>query len=594
MCDKFLWIVLCSVIARKIYIVNGILLLFALKRFIDLSTLSTQSGGVPVLVLKEGASRSRGREAQHNNITAAKVVAESIKSAFGPKGMDKLLVDNFGDIIVTSDGRTILDEMDIQHPAAKMLVEVAKTQDNEAGDGTTSAVIITGDLLGRAESLIEKGIHPTVIIDGYKKALEKALETLEKIALPFDLSQSKEFLKKTAVTSLSGKLVADYKEYLSDLVIKAMFDVMEKQSDGTYKVDVDDVKVEKKTGESLGDTKLVSGIVVDKEIVHSGMPKHVTNAKIILIDASLENDKPEFDSKINIENPLHIAAFLKQEENMLRDMVDKIVATGANVVICQKGIDDMVQHFLVQKGIAAIRRAKKSDMEKLARAIGGKIISNLDDISSKDLGYAALVEERKIGDDKMTFIEGCKNPKAVTILIRGGTERLNNEAERSIHDALCVIRDLIQEPKIVAGGSASEMEMATSLKKYAQTISGREQLAILAFAEALETIAVTLSENAGLDPIDILSELRAKHEKRETWAGIDVNSGKVQDMTKMDVYEPVAVKRQIIKSAYEAASLILKIDDVIASGKSKMPQTPPGGMPDGMGGMGGYPGAGEY
>ena len=560
-----------------------------------MSTLPTQAGGVPVLVLKEGANRSRGRDAQHNNITAAKIVSESIKNAFGPKGMDKLLVDNFGDITVTSDGRTILDEMDIQHPAAKMLVEVAKTQDNEVGDGTTSAVIITGELLGHAESLIDKNIHPTVIIDGYKKASEKALETLEKIALHFDFSKSKDFLKKTAITTMASKLVADHKEYLSDIVIQAMLEVMEKQPDGTYKADIDDVKVEKKTGESLSDTKLVNGIVIDKEIVHSGMPKHVKNAKIILIDASIENDKPEFDSKLNIDDPANIAAFLQQEEDMLRDMVDKIVATGANVVICQKGIDDIAQHFLAQKGIIAIRRAKKSDMEKLARAIGGKISSNINDLSTSNLGYAALVEERKIGDDKMTFIEGCTNPKAVTILIRGGTERLNNEAERSIHDALCVIRDLIVDPKVVAGGSASEMEMANSLKTYAQTISGREQLAILAFAEALESITVTLSENAGLDPIDILSELRYRHEKRETWAGIDVNSGKVQDMTKMNVYEPVAVKRQIIKSAYEAASLILKIDDVIASGKNKMPQAPPGGMPGGMGGgMGGYPGIGEY
>ncbi|MCL2691376.1 MAG: TCP-1/cpn60 chaperonin family protein [Candidatus Bathyarchaeota archaeon] len=560
-----------------------------------MSTLPTQAGGVPVLVLKEGANRSRGRDAQHNNITAAKIVAESIKNAFGPKGMDKLLVDNFGDITVTSDGRTILDEMDIQHPAAKMLVEVAKTQDNEVGDGTTSAVIITGELLGHAESLIDKNIHPTVIIDGYKKASEKALETLEKIALHFDFSKSKDFLKKTAITTMASKLVADHKEYLSDIVIQAMLEVMEKQPDGTYKADIDDVKVEKKTGESLSDTKLVNGIVIDKEIVHSGMPKHVKNAKIILIDTSIENDKPEFDSKLNIDDPANIAAFLQEEEDMLRDMVDKIVATGANVVICQKGIDDIAQHFLAQKGIIAIRRAKKSDMEKLARAIGGKISSNINDLSTSNLGYAALVEERKIGDDKMTFIEGCTNPKAVTILIRGGTERLNNEAERSIHDALCVIRDLIVDPKVVAGGSASEMEMANSLKTYAQTISGREQLAILAFAEALESITVTLSENAGLDPIDILSELRYRHEKRETWAGIDVNSGKVQDMTKMNVYEPVAVKRQIIKSAYEAASLILKIDDVIASGKNKMPQAPPGGMPGGMGGgMGGYPGIGEY
>jgi thermosome len=557
-----------------------------------LSSSSAQTGGVPVLVLKEGANRSRGREAQHNNITAAKIVAESVKSAFGPKGMDKLLVDNFGDVTITSDGRTILDEMDIQHPVAKMLVEVAKTQDSEAGDGTTTAVIIAGELLGYAEKLLNKNIHPTIIVDGYRKASEKALKVLDKIAISFDLSKSEEFLKKTAVTSLAGKLVAEYKEYLGDIVVKAILEVAEKQKDGTYKVDVDDVKVEKKTGESLGGTKLVNGIILDKEIVHSGMSKRVENAKIALIDASLENDKPEIDSKINIEDPNQISVFLKQEEDMLRDMVEKIFATGANVVICQKGIDDMVQHFLAKKNIAAIRRAKKSDMEKLARAIGGKIVSNLNDMSSKDLGCAALVEERRIGDDKMTFIEGCKNPKAVTILIRGGTERLNNETERSIHDALCVVRDLVQEPKLVAGGSASEMEMANSLKKYAQTIRGREQLAILAFVEALEVVAVALSENAGLDAIDILAELRSRHEKGETWAGIEVNSGKIQDMAKIGVYEPVAVKRQIIKSAYEAASLILKIDNVIASEKNKMSPAPHGGMPGGMGG--GYPDIGEY
>ena len=555
-----------------------------------MSSLSTQAGGVPVIVLREGSNRSRGRDAQHNNITAAKVVAESVRSALGPKGMDKMLVDNFGDVTVTSDGRTILDEMDVQHPAAKMLVEVAKTQDNEAGDGTTSAVIIAGELLSRAEELVDKNIHPTVIIEGYKKASEKALETLDKIAMPVDL-KSTDYLKKAAITSMASKLVAEYKEYLADIVVKAMLSVAEKQ-DGVYKVDVDDVKVEKKTGESLKDTSLINGIVLDKEIVHSGMPKRVEKAKIALLDASLENEKPEIDTKINIESPSQIEAFLKQEETMLKDMVDKVLASGANVIVCQKGIDDMAQHFLARKGIVAIRRAKKSDMEKLARATGAKIQSDLDDISSDDLGYAALVEERRIGDDKMTFIEGCKNPKAVTILIRGGTERLNAEAERSIHDALCVVRDLIHEPKIVAGGSAPELEMANVLKKYAETLPGREQLAVRVFAEALESIAITLSENAGLDPIDILSELRSRHENGETWAGIEVLSGKVQDMTKAGVFEPVAVKKQIIKSAYEAASMILKIDDVIASGKSKGPPMPPGGgMP---GGMGGYPGAGEY
>ncbi len=549
------------------------------------------SGSVPVLVLKEGSSRSRGREAQHTNITAAKIVAESVRSALGPKGMDKMLTDSFGDVTITSDGATILKEMDVQNPAAKMLVEVAKAQDNEAGDGTTSAVIIAGELLSKSEELLDKNIHPTVIIDGFKMAQEKALEVLEKIALPVDLKKQ-DYLKKAAVTSMASKLVAEYKEYLADIAVKAMLAVAEKE-DGGYKADVDDVLVEKKTGESLKETSLINGIVIDKEIVHSGMPKRVEKAKIALLDAALEIEKTEYDSKLNIESPQQIEAFLKQEESMLKAMADKIAAVGANVVICQKGIDDMVQHFLSRKGIAAIRRAKKSDMERLAKATGGNIVSNLEALTAKDLGEAALVEERKIAEDKMTFIEGCKHPKAVTILIRGSTPRMNAETERSIHDALCVVRDLILEPKIVAGGSAPEMEMSKTLKQFAEKQSGREQLAIKAFAEALEVIAITLSENAGLDPIDILSELRARHEKGETWAGIEVLSGKVQDMSKAGVFEPLAVKKQIIKSAAEAAMMIVKIDDVIASQKMKTPPMPPGGgMPPGAGmggmGMGGY------
>ncbi len=553
---------------------------------------SSQAGGIPVMVMKEGSNRSRGREAQHSNIMAAKVVSESVRSALGPKGMDKMLVDSFGDVTITSDGRTILDEMDVQHPAAKMLVEVAKTQDKEAGDGTTSAVIIAGELLSRAEELIDKDIHPTVIIDGYRKAADKALETLEKIAITIDL-KSNDYLKKAAATAMGSKIVAEYKDYLADLAVKAMLAVAEKQADGTFKADVDDVKVEKKTGESLKDTSLINGIVLDKEIVHSGMPKRLEKAKIALLDASLENEKPEMDAKINIESPDQIEAFLKQEETMLKDMVEKILSSGANVVICQKGIDDMAQHFLARKGVIAIRRAKKSDMEKLARATGAKIVSNIDALAASDLGYAALVEERRTGEDKMTYVEGCKNPKSVTLLIRGGTQRMTAETERSIHDALCVVRDLIEEPKIVAGGSAPEMEMASVLKKYAQTVKGREQLAIAIFAESLEAIAVTLAENAGLDPVDILSELRTRHEKGEKWAGIDVLAGKVEDMTKINVYEPLAVKKQIIKSANEAASMILKIDDVISSSKMKTPPMPPGGgMPGGMGmgGMGGMPG----
>ncbi len=553
---------------------------------------SSQAGGVPVMVMREGSKRSRGREAQHSNIMAAKVVAESVRSSLGPKGMDKMLVDSFGDVTITSDGRTILDEMDVQHPAAKMLVEVAKTQDKEAGDGTTSAVIIAGELLSRAEELIDKNIHPTIIIDGYRKAADKALETLEKIAIPIDL-KSPDYLKKAAATAMGSKIVAEYKDYLADLAVKAMLAVAEKQN-GDYKADVDDVKVEKKTGESLAATSLINGVVLDKEIVHSGMPKRIENAKIALLDLSLENEKPEMDAKISIESPEQIEAFLNQEEAMLKAMVDKVVASGANVVICQKGIDDMVQHFLARKGVIAIRRAKKSDMEKLARATGGKILSNLDALTASDLGFAALVEERRTGDDKMTYVEGCKNPKSVTLLIRGGTQRMTAEAERSIHDALCVVKDLIEDPRVVAGGSAPELEMASVLKKYAQTVKGREQLAITIFAESLESIANTLAENAGLDPIDILLELRTRHEKGETWAGINVLAGKVEDMTKINVYEPLAVKKQIIKSANEAATMILKIDDVIATAKMKTPPMPPGGgMPGGgmgMGGMGGMPG----
>jgi len=550
----------------------------------------SSAGGIPVLVLKEGSSRSRGREAQGNNIEAAKVVAEVVKSALGPKGMDKMLVDSFGDVTITSDGRTILDEMDIQHPAAKRMVEVAKTQDNEAGDGTTTAVIISGELLNKAQELIEKSVHPTVIIDGYRKAAEKALETLEKIAIKIDV-ESSDYLKKAAMTAMASKLVAEHKEYLADIAVKAILAVAEKDGE-KYKADIDDVKVEKKPGESVRGTKLVQGIVLDKDIAHSGMPKRVEKAKIALLDCPLEIEKTEFDAKINIESPEQMEGFLKQEEDMLRNMVDKILKAGANVVLCEKGVDDMAQHFLARKGIMLVRRNKKSDMEKLAKATGGKIVTNLDALNADDLGYAALVEERKIGDDKMTFIEGCKHPKAVTILIRGGTQRIIDEAERSIHDALCVVRDLIEEPKVVAGGGAPELEVSRALRKYAETLPGREQLAVRAFAEAFEAIPSTLTENAGLDPIDILSDLRSRHEKGETWAGIEVISGKIQDMSKAGVFEPLAVKKQIVKSATEASTMLLKIDDVIAAGKMRTPPTPPGGGPGGMPG-GGYPGMGE-
>jgi thermosome len=523
---------------------------------------------------------------------ATKIVAEAVKSALGPKGMDKMLVDSFGDVTITSDGRTILSEMDIQHPAAKMMVEVSKTQDDEVGDGTTSAVIIAGELLGKAEDLIDKNVHPTVIIDGYRKAAEKALEVLEKIAIPVR-SNDRQWLKRVAMTAMASKLVADHKEQLAEIASDAVLHVAEKVGK-EYKVDIDDIMVEKKPGESLTETRLINGIVVDKEVIHPGMPKRVENAKIVLLDTAMEIEKTEFDAKINIESPDQMEAFLQQEESMLKDMVEKVAKTGANVIVAQKGIDDLVQHFLARKQILAVRRVKKSDMEKLAKATGGKIITNLDDISAKDLGYAELVEERKIGDDKMTFIEGCKNPKSVAILIRGGTERIVAEAERSIHDALCVARDVVREPKVVAGGGSPELEVAKALREYAQTLPGREQLAVSAYAEALESIPLTLSENAGLDPIDIISELRARHEKGEVWAGVDVLEGKPKNLEKVGVFEPLAVKKQIIKSATEAATMILKIDDVIASGKMKTPPMPPGGgPPGGMGGMGGM-GAGEY
>ncbi len=552
--------------------------------------LSTQLAGTPVLILREGASRSRGRDAQHANVMAARIVAESVKSALGPKGMDKMLVDSFGDVTITSDGRTVLDEMDIQHPAAKMMVEVAKTQDDEVGDGTTTAVIIAGELLGNAEDLIDKNVHPTIIIDGYRKAADRALELLEKIAVPVK-PKDRKFIEMVATTSMASKLVAENKEYLAKIATSGILQVSEKTETG-FKVDIDDIKVEKKAGESLTDTKLINGILVDKEVVHPGMPRRVEKAQIVLLDTALEIEKTEFDAKINIESPEQMDAFLKQEENMLKGMVDKILAKGVNVVICQKGIDDLAQHFLARKDILAVRRVKKSDMEKLAKATGGKIITNLDDMTKRDLGFAELVEERKIADDKMTFIEGCKNPRAVTILIRGGTERIVDEAERSLHDALCVARDVIEEPKLVAGGGAPELEVARALREYADSLPGREQLAITRFADAFEAVPTTLAENAGLDPIDIISELRARHEKGEVWAGIEVHDGKVKDMRKVGVYEPLAVKKQIIKSATEAASMILKIDDVIASGKMKAPPTPPGGPPGGPG-MGPM-GAGAY
>ena len=539
--------------------------------------------GQPIIILKEGTERSRGSEARNANIMAARIVSEAVKSSLGPKGMDKMLVDSFGDVTITNDGATMLKEMDVQHPAAKMMVEVAKTQDDEVGDGTTSVVVLSGELLGKAVELMDKKIHPTVIIDGYRDAQEQALKFLEEIALKVE-PKDKEMLKKVAMTSMASKLISGHSDYLSDLAVDAILQITEETDDG-YEADLDMVKLEKKPGGSLTDTTLISGLVIDKEVVHSDMPKLVREAKIGLLNASMEVEKTEFDSKIHIEHPEEIQAYLDQEEQMLREMVEKVKKAGINVLFCQKGIDDMVQHFMSRAGILAARRLKKSDMEALAKATGAKIVTSVDDLTETDAGYAKVVEERKIGDEKMIFVEGCKNPKAVSILIRGGSERIVDEAERSIHDALCVIRDVVEEPKIVAGGGAPEIEVARRLRRYAEGLSGRERLAVSAFAEALEVIPTTLAENTGMDPIDAISEMQSRHEKGELWVGLDALNGKVADMAELNVYEPMQVKAQAIKSATEAATMLLKIDDVIAASKMK-PPTPPsgpgGGMPGGM------------
>ena len=523
------------------------------------------AGGVPVIILKEGTQRSRGREAQLNNIMVAKIISETMRSSLGPRGMDKMLVDSFGDVTITNDGATILKEMDVEHPVAKMLVEVAKAQDAEVGDGTTTVVVLAGELLAKAEELIEKEVHPALIIEGYKKAARKALEIYDKIAIPVSPTD-KEILKKIAKTSMASKLVSEEAEYLSEIAVEAVLRVAEKVND-QWRVDLDNIKIEKKEGQSLRDTKLIDGIVLDKEVVHRGMPKIVHDAKIALLDAPLEIEKTEFDAKLHIESPEQMKAFMEQEEKMLKEMVEKIAAAGANVVLCQKGIDDMAQHFLARKGILAVRRIKKSDVDKIARATGARIITRIEEITPKDLGKAKLVEERKVGEDRMVFIEQCENPKSITILIRGGTKRLVDEAERSIKDALNVIKDVVIEGRVVAGGGAPEMEVALGLRDYAKTLAGKEQLAVEKFAEALEIVPAQLAENAGLDPIEIIVALRAEHKEGKKWMGINVFDRKVDDMYKLDVVEPVLVKKQVIKSAVEAAAMILKIDDVIAASK---------------------------
>ncbi|MFH1229414.1 MAG: thermosome subunit beta [Candidatus Aenigmatarchaeota archaeon] len=542
-----------------------------------------QLAGQPILVLPEGTLRTLGRDAQHNNIAAAKAVADAVRTTLGPKGMDKMLVDSLGDIVITNDGVTILQEMQIEHPAAKMLVEVAKTQNEEVGDGTTTAAVLAGELLKKAEALLDQDIHPTVITKGYKIASEKALEILSSISEEIK-SDDISTLIKIAMTSMNGKSAEKASEHLAKVAVEAVRTVMEKK-DGKNTVNKEDIKLEKKQGGSANDTELIRGIIIDKEVVHPGMPKQVKGAKIALLDASLEIEKTETEAQIQITSPNQLQTYLDEEEKILRVMVDKVSASGCNVLFCQKGIDDVAQHYLSKKGILTARRVKKSDIEKLAKATGGRIISNLSDMSAQDLGFAGLVEEQKIAGEQMIFVRECKNPKAVSILIRGGTEHVVDEMERSVEDALGSLVSALEVGRVVAGGGAPEEAVAKGLREFAQSFSGREQLAILAFSEAMEVIPRTLAENAGLDPIDILVEIRSAHEEDKITYGVNVFTGKVVDMRAEGVIEPLKIKTQAIKSAAEAAEMILRIDDIISAGKFDKGGMPP--MPPGMGGMGG-------
>jgi thermosome len=517
----------------------------------------------PVLVLKESALQQKGRDAQKNNIAAAKLVAELVRTSLGPRGMDKMLVDSLGDVTITNDGATILKEIDVQHPAAKMMVEISKTVDNEVGDGTTSSVVFGGALLAKAEELLEKDVHATVIIEGYQAAAEKALLLLTEMAKQVSPNE-REILLKIAKTSMQSKLISEDSDMLSKLVVDSILQVVEKEAEG-HKVDLDNIKVEKKAGGSIRNTQFIKGIVLDKEVVHSGMPTKIEKAKIALLNSALEIEKTEMSAEIRISDPTQMQMFLEEENRMLKSMVDKIHQIGANVLICQKGIDDIAQHYLAKQGILSVRRVKESDMTKLAKATGGRISSNIDDMTSKDLGAADLVEQRKVETDKWVFIEGCKNPKAITLLLRGGSQRVVDEVDRSMHDSLMVVKDVIEKPAVVAGGGAPEEFLASQLKEWANKFEGREQLAIKKYAEALEIIPLTIAENAGMDPINTMVTLRAKHSQGKKWTGIDARNTRVADMFSIDIIEPVAVKEQIIKSATEAACMILRIDDVIAS-----------------------------
>ena len=540
-------------------------------------------GNTPVVILKEGTKRDSGRRATQGNILAAKAIAEAVRSTLGPKGMDKMLVDSMGDVVITNDGVTILKEIEVEHPAAKMVVEVAKTQDSECGDGTTTAVILAGELLKNAEELLEQGVHATAISNGYRRAAKESASILEKIAKPVRRSDTT-VLKAIAITSMTGKSSEAHADFLAELTVKAVRSVAEGRGKTTV-VDRDNIKIQKKQGGSISDTELVSGIIIDKEPVHSGMPKSISNAKVALVDAPFEIKKTEIESKIQINDPSQIQAFLDQEESSIKKMVDQVHKSGAKVLICQKGIDDLAQHYLAKHDIMAIRRAKKSDIEALAKATGGRVISNIEGLSKQDLGFAGVVEVRKIGDDEMTFVTDCKNPKAVSILVRGGSEHVVDEIDRNLADAIGVVSLVFQDGKIVTGGGATEIELALKLRKYAPRVGGREQMAIEAFAKAMEVVPITLAENAGLDVIDTLMGLRKAHTKkgRNQHAGLDAFTGKVVNMRSRNVVEPLRVKTQALSSATDVATMILRIDDVIAS---KQPEGP---APDGGDGMGGMP-----
>lgn len=544
-----------------------------------MAQLQTTAEGVPVIILKEGSKQSRGREAQRNNIQAAKLIAEIISTSLGPRGMDKMLVDSIGDITITNDGATILKEIDVQHPAAKMMVEVAKATDSEVGDGTTSAVVLAGSLLEKAESLIDNDIHPVIVADGYKKAQRQATKLLSELATKVD-PRDRKVLELIAITAMQTKLVSIEATDLASVVVDAALMVLEEKN-GTFKVSLDNIKIEKKTGGSVSDTHIVNGIVLDKEVVSSSMPKRVEDAKIALVSAPLEIEKTEFEAKINISSPNQIKSFMEEENQILKEMVEKIRSTGASVVLCQKGIDDIVQHYLAKANILAVRRIKESDMSKLAKAIGGRIVGSVNDLSAKDLGHAQNVEEKQIEEDKWVFIEGCKNPKAVSLLIRGGSQRVIDEAERSIHDALMVVKDIVEKPMILYGGGSPEEYVASNLRDWAKTLSGREQLAVEKFAEAMESIPIALARNAGMNPIDAITQLRSKHSAGQTTAGVDITKGEIGDMEKLNIVEPLKVKEQVIKSATETANMILRIDNVVAVSKSTSSHEGPRGGPSG-------------